>query len=153
MAKKRKWEIENINHQLRYDEAAIIVLSQRLNSLLQAIRLYFEEETVENLHEIRISLRRFRYSMETFLVCFEEKKFIRIYKVISGLQDLTGSLRDLDVLTENVQTLINEKGVKVTKKFLNEIELKKNQLREEIKIELMKFVHSKSLSSFKKMLQ
>jgi len=153
MAKKRKWEIENITHQLRYDEAATIVLNQRLYSLLQSIRLYFEEESVENLHEIRISLRRFRYSMETFLVCFEEKKFLRIYKVISRLQDITGSLRDLDVLTENVQTLINERGVKVTRKFLNEIELKKRELREEIKIDLMKFVHSKSLSSFKKILQ
>jgi CHAD domain-containing protein len=153
MAKKKKWEIENINKQLRYDEASLIVLNQRLITLLHSIRLFFEEESVENLHEIRISLRRLRYSMETFLICFDQKKFMRIYKIISNLQDLTGSLRDLDVLTENVNILINEKGVKVTKKFQQEIELKKNDLREEIKISLIKFIHSKSLSSFKKMLQ
>jgi len=152
MAKIKKWEIENLSGEKTLCEGANIILGNRIDYLLAAIKTFFEEETVENLHAIRIALRRVRYNMELFPYCFDRKKFLIFYKRIVSLQGISGNVRDLDVLTENITSLKNEK-VRITKTVFTKVEEKRIGLKDTLKLELMKFIHSKSLSNFQKMVQ
>ena len=41
--------------------------------------------------------------MELFIKCFNRKKYLGFYKIVSSLQDISGSVRDLDVLKQNLK--------------------------------------------------
>lgn len=153
MSKKRKWEIEELKKNKALIEVARIVLNNRIDSFLETVIKYFEENTVENLHDVRITIRRVRYSMELFLICFEKKLFNRFYRRVEKLQDLSGSVRDLDVLLENVKSLTEQGNIKVEEELTERVNQKKAELEETFKFEMMKFLHSKIFKDFTKVLQ
>ncbi len=152
MAKQKKWKIKGLKKDKNLTGISVIVLSQRLNTLISSIHVFFQEETVENLHEVRISLRRLRYNMEIFDSCFDKKKFLSFYKNISSLQDLTGSKRDLDVLLQNINGLTESDEVTINENIRLRIDEKKKIINEKLRLELLKFIHSKSLKDFTKLL-
>ena len=129
-----------------------IILKARLDHLINTIDDYFKERNVENLHDIRIALRRVRYNMELFIICFDRKIFLRFYNRVEILQDISGLVRDLDVFKENISSLIAEEHVKVSRSVLTKVEEKRKTLENKLELELMKFLHSKSLKDFNKLL-
>jgi CHAD domain-containing protein len=147
----RKWEIDGLNNHTQFCDAAKIILSGRIEHLLLTIGKFFEDESVENIHQVRIGLRRVRYNMELFISCFDKKKFLIFYKQVEFLQDFSGKIRDLDVLIQNMNSL-KEKKIKVTKNIYRAIGEERESLNENLKLELMKFTHSKALSNFQKLL-
>ncbi|OGU73645.1 MAG: hypothetical protein A2V93_09240 [Ignavibacteria bacterium RBG_16_34_14] len=147
----KKWEIEGLDDHKLFCDSAKIIMSQRLEHLLIVIRDFFANETVENLHQVRIALRRVRYNMEIFISCFDKKKFSSLYKQIEYLQDFSGKIRDLDILAQNMNSLKEEK-IRVTKTMFKRIGEQKENFNENLKLELMKFTHSKALSNFQKLL-
>jgi len=147
----KKWEIEVIDTHKTLCDSAKVFLAQRVGYLLSEIQIFFENETVENLHRIRIALRRVRYNMELFKVCFDKKKFLIFYKRVEFLQDISGNVRDLDVLAQNLLAIKEEK-IRITKSVIKKIGEKRENLKENFKLELMKFIHSKALSNFQKLL-
>ena len=151
MAKQKKWEINEINKRGRVSNAAKLIIGTRLSHLLVTIEKYFQKMDVENLHDVRISLRRVRYNMELFISCFNRKQFFGLYKAVQELQDLSGAVRDLDVFKENVNSLIQNEKARVSKTVLQKVEKKRKKLEDELKLGLMKFVHSKKLKNFYKL--
>ena len=147
---KRKWEIEKLKNSKQFKKSANIILKNRIESLLYFIDKYFKNFTVENLHDIRIAIRRVRYSMELFFVCYDHKVYIKFYNKVQLLQDLSGSVRDIDVLLENINSIISENLLKVDNEVVNKAKEKKNILEEKFKLELMKFTLSKILKDFLK---
>lgn len=152
MSKTKKWEIDGVKKRQSFCNASRIILKVRLDHLINTIDNYFKDINVENLHDIRIALRRVRYNMELFIICFDRKIFLRFYKIIENLQDLSGLVRDLDVFKENISSLITEEHVKVNRSVLIKVEEKRKTLENKLELELMKFLHSKSLKDFNKML-
>ena len=150
MPKKRKWEIDELKESKAVTSTAVIVLNDRIDNFLESVIRYFENSTVENLHDVRISIRRVRYSMELFIACFDRKVFLRFYSSVEELQDLSGSVRDLDVLLENVKSLDEKEKIKVSKNLKEHVLKEKGELEETFKIELMKFLHSKIFKDFTK---
>lgn len=150
MPKKRKWEIDELKESKAVTSTAVIVLNDRIDNFLESVIRYFENSTVENLHDVRISIRRVRYSMELFIACFDRKLFLRFYSSVEELQDLSGSVRDLDVLLENVKSLSEKEKIKVSKNLKQRVLKEKGELEETFKIELMKFLHSKIFKDFTK---
>lgn len=147
----KKWEIQGLNNHKLFCESAKIILKERIDLLITSIIKFFGNETVENLHEVRIALRRVRYNMEIFISCFDKKKFLAFYNRVESLQDFTGKIRDLDVLTQNMNSLKEEK-IRITKVAFKRIGEQRESLNENLKLELMKFTHSKALSNFQKLL-
>ena len=147
---KRKWEIEKLKNSKQFKKSANIILKNRIESLLYFIDKYFKNFTVENLHDIRIAIRRVRYSMELFFVCYDHKVYIKFYNKVQLLQDLSGSVRDIDVLLENIYSIVSENLLKVDSEVVNKAKEKKNILEEKFKLELMKFTLSKILKDFLK---
>jgi CHAD domain-containing protein len=149
---KSKWEIKELSNNMSFCDSAKVILSNRLNNLLNAVNLFFREENVENLHDVRIALRRLRYNMELFIECFDNKKFLVFYKRIEHLQDQSGLLRDLDVLKVNINSLITNEKIKISNKVFKKVDEKRNELKGNLKLELMKFTHSKALKNFNSLL-
>jgi len=149
---RKKWQIDNLNDKLGYCKAAGLILKNRLEQAQKDIKDYFSSESVEGLHRIRISLRRFRYSMELFISCYEKKKFMILYKKVTDLQDLSGKVRDFDVMKENMDILHKKEKVKISGNVLNKVDDMRDKLHVKLKLELMKFIHSKAVKNFEGLL-
>lgn len=152
MAKKKSWEIESLKPTRSLVKTAKTILKERVESLVRKIDSYFSDPTVENLHAVRIALRRVRYSMELFIICFDRKLFFRFYNKIQKLQDLSGFVRDLDVLLLNMDSLKKEEKVSVSDSIYKKVYEDKFDLEENFRLELMRFMHSKVYKDFLKLL-
>jgi CHAD domain-containing protein len=152
MGKSKKWEIKGIKKRQGFCNAGKIILKSRLDHLINTIDNYFNDRNVENLHQVRIALRRVRYNMELFIICFDRRLFLRFYKKVESLQDISGLVRDLDVFKENVTSLKTEDSVIINPSVLAKIEVRRNDLENNLELELMKFQHSKTLKDFYKSL-
>jgi CHAD domain-containing protein len=149
---KRKWEIEKLKSTKQFKKSANLILKNRIESLLAFTQKYFEDLSVENLHDVRIALRRVRYSMELFVVCYDKKIFIKFYNKVQLLQDLSGNVRDVDISLENINYLVTDNHIKIDDEIISKAIEKKLLLEEKFKLELMKFTLSNVLKDFIKQL-
>jgi CHAD domain-containing protein len=149
---KRKWEIEKLKDSKQFKKSANTILESRFKSLLGYIDKYFKELSVESLHDVRIALRRVRYSMELFIVCYDKKKFLKFYNVIQKLQDSSGKVRDVDISLENINILSTENQIEIDSKIITKANEKKVSLEENFRLELANFTASKTLIDFFKQL-
>jgi len=149
---KRKWEIEKLNDTKQIKKSANLILSNRIESLLFYTDKYFKNLSVDNLHDVRIALRRVRYSMELFIICYDKKIFIKFYNRVQLLQDLSGSVRDVDISLENINSLVTDNNINIEPEIVKKAKEKKFTLEENFKLELMKFTLSKVIKDFLKQL-
>jgi CHAD domain-containing protein len=149
---KRKWEVEKLKNSKQFKKSADLILNNRIESLLSLTDKYFKDMSVENLHDVRIALRRIRYSMESFIVCYDKKIFLKFYNNVQLLQDLSGNVRDVDISLENINSLVNDNQIKIDPEIITKANEKKIILEEKFKLELMKFTFSKVLKDYLKLL-
>jgi CHAD domain-containing protein len=149
MAKAKKWEIKKLQRKHSLKKTSQIVLKNRLNAVAKSTAKYLADNTVENLHSMRIAIRRLRYGMEIFVVCFERKKYLAIYDLIVGLQDQSGLVRDLDILLENINKLKTESGIQNLADVEKEIITKKDILTKGLEINLHQFMENEIVKDFK----
>ncbi len=150
---KKNWQIENLSGNLEFKMAANIVLENRLSQVNNDIKNYFESDSIEALHKIRISLRRLRYSMELFISCIDKKKFMILYKRVESLQDYSGTVRDFDVMQENMERLKNDEKAHISKSVFQKVYKMRTEYHSNLKLELMKFIHSKAVKNFQELLK
>lgn len=149
---KRKWEIDKLKDSKQLKKSANTILESRIKSLLSYIDKYFKELSVESLHDVRIALRRVRYSMELFIVCYDKKKFLKFYNTIQKLQDSSGKVRDVDISLESINDLLTENKIEIDSKIITKANEKKVSLENKFRLELTKFTASKTLIDFFKQL-
>ena len=145
---KKKWQIDDLADKMEFKNAARVILTNSLNQVKDDIKNYLVTDSVEQLHKVRISLRRLRYSMELFISCFDKKKFMILYKKVEALQDLSGKVRDYDVMKDSMKLLANEENVKVNEEVFGKIDELRSEFYTGLKLELMKYLHSKSVRNF-----
>jgi CHAD domain-containing protein len=150
---KKKWQIENLTDKLEFKAAANLILKNRLAQVQEDIKKYFTTDSVEDLHKVRISLRRLRYSMELFISCFDKKKFMILYNKVEALQDLSGKVRDYDVMKENMKLLAGEEKVRINNKLFLKVDELRTGFYNQLKLELMKYLLSKSVKNFEDLLK
>lgn len=146
-------KIKSLSKKMPLKEAAKRVISSRVDTMIESIKKYLNDLTVENLHKVRIAVRRVRYNLEIFECCFEKKKFLVFYKKVERLQDISGSRRDLDVLLQNVTMLENEGKIINSSGLTDAVQIKRNDISEKLTLELNKFLKSKSLRDFNKLVK
>ena len=78
---------------------ARVLLQARLEELELGAAALEPGAHPEALHELRKSLRRLRYTLENFTVCFE-RPVNPYHEFIVALQDLLGEMQDRTILTE-----------------------------------------------------
>jgi len=124
------------------DNFRIRSISNRFKQMDKSIDIYLKNNTKNNLHDIRIDLRRLRYALEIFSVYFKgNKKYEKFYNDISTIQSVTGGARDLDVIEEYARSInIYDKKIEKDQKSMN---IKVNK-------KLKSFIKSKCYNNFKK---
>jgi len=147
---KLKWEIKSLDSDLTFKQAGRKVISKRIKILESVIEKYLKDETPENLHEVRIAIRRLRYNMEIFISCFTRRIFLTFYKVVADLQDITGKIRDNDVLISNLksQNITNSNNAAA-----KSIENSNIKLKNDLIISLKNFLDGKEFKDFIKLLK
>ena len=94
----KKWFVSGIKLNNTFYNEGKRVLRQKLSQVLSNMDKYLKTHDVEDLHQLRISIRRLRYPLEIFINFFPKKLFWNFYNKINQLQDSTGHGRDLDVM-------------------------------------------------------
>jgi CHAD domain-containing protein len=141
----KKFEMEGLHKETKLEEAATIVLGYKLKHVMKEINKYIKDDSTKNLHTMRIAFRKVRYVLEIFYVCFQPKFFKRIYSLVKELQDLIGTARDYDVLEVKLQTTAREIEQKIPRPILDKFEKEKLAARQNIKLELIKFISNKDI--------
>ena len=148
MTKHKRFKIRGLKNKDSFSDASKIVLRQKLKIVFEEIELYEKDDSPENLHDLRIALRRFRFNLEIFYGCIKPKLFTGIYESVEKLQDVIGELRDLDVLEEKVHNVEIEIGGTVPDHFYKKISNEKIVLKDKVKHELAEFYFSGYLKKF-----
>jgi CHAD domain-containing protein len=144
----KKYKIKGLKVNLRFEEAAVIINKYRYNIVLKRASQYMEDPSTEHLHDLRIAIRRLRYSLENFKICYSKNEFLIIIEYTKFLQDVIGEVRDMDVLPEKLKNLAEEAKISIPEELYFVIDSKKNKGREKIKEELIKFLKNRTISDF-----
>lgn len=139
---------KRLRHDTPFSESAAIILKKKYNNSRKKAERFLDEATVENLHSLRISIRRLRYSLENFEICFTRKSFRKNIEYLKSLQDLIGIGRDLDMLSEHLHSLIDECSITVPEELNKCIDGKRGKSQQEIKLEILKFLQNKDVRHF-----
>jgi CHAD domain-containing protein len=141
-------KIKGLTKAKSFEESAYIILKYRFNNIRKRTKIYFESPTVENLHDLRIAVRRLRYSMENFELCYKKKEFNKMIEYLKYLQDLIGEGRDLDVFEDKIKQLARENEIDISDFLYQIIENRKVESTHNIKLELMKLLKDKEIKNF-----
>ncbi len=87
-----------------YQENACVILPQRLEEVYTWEPFIRDETRREELHNMRISIKRLRYAMELFCVVYGlptvKSQYTEFLAVIVDLQEILGDIHDADVVLE-----------------------------------------------------
>lgn len=97
MAKPQK--ITGLNPKHSFHENARVILPQKVAEVYTWEQFIREPENREELHNMRISIKRLRYTMEFFAINYT-KHFTDFIETIIDLQDVLGDVHDSDVVLE-----------------------------------------------------
>lgn len=90
---------------------APLMLHTRLEELYQFAPFIADPARVEELHNMRISAKRLRYTMEIFQPCFVgkdvAKEFERLYNQVKTVQEQIGEIHDRDVRGPLLQAFLD----------------------------------------------
>ncbi|HEX2868036.1 MAG TPA: CHAD domain-containing protein [Ignavibacteriales bacterium] len=143
-----KTDLKGLGTNTLFSDSAAIILKKKYKDAAKKAGRFLDDCSVENLHSLRISIRRLRYSLENYEVCFSRNSFQRNIDYLKNLQDLIGVGRDLDMIKEHIDSLALECQVAIEEVFYECIRDKKNKSLHEIKLELLKFLHNKDVRNF-----
>ncbi len=143
----KKWKISKLRNSKKLKRIADLILIQRVNTILNLFDNYLNDKTVENLHDVRIGLRRVRYNLELFLVCYDDVTFSKFYNKIEKLQNLSGEVRDLDVLLLNLEKL-KASAVEIEDVIIDKVKENRAKYEAELINQIKKFLKSKALKQF-----
>ena len=146
-----KWKIKGLTGKLSFKKASFIILNKKIDILNKQIKRFLKIKTAENLHDVRISLRRLRYNMELSFDLIERKKFLKFYTLIENLQDKTGAVRDIYIMKQNILLYAKEEeNIIVPNEIILKIDDKEKVLKENLTLELSTFINSTELKNFMK---
>jgi CHAD domain-containing protein len=145
-----KWEIEKLKYSKQLKRSADIILKTRIECLLKFIEKYLKNSSIENLHDVRIAIRRIRYSMELFIICYNRKIFTKFYNKIQKLQDASGTVRDVDISIENISLIVKEENILIDSLIFEKAKTRKIVLQDKFISDLTKFINGKILKDFYK---
>ena len=148
MSPSKKKFIRGIGRKTKFQSAAIIILDQKLIGVYKEIEKFTKNDSIQNLHKLRIAFRRFRYLLETFSGCFGQKPVNRVNRRVQQIQDLLGESRDLDVLELKLKSYQKDLNLVVPELVFLRMEEEKLLQRQVIKTELIKFTNDKDVNGF-----
>ncbi len=136
---KYKYGIPNLKKKIPLCEGVKITLKYKYKRIKFRLDNFLENDSVENLHNLRIDLRRFRYTLENFDICFKTSLFFKALEELKHLQDVIGEGRDLDILEAKLRALKENNSVELSEETKKVLFGNKDVLRKNIRNELINF--------------
>lgn len=93
----KAWKVKGIRKQRSYHHNAQIILAVKIKEVYSWAESIRNPDNIDELHNLRISVKRLRYSMELFVINYGEA-FKNLLKVLEDLQHLLGEIHDCDVI-------------------------------------------------------
>ncbi len=93
----KAWEVKGIHPQRSYRWNAQVILAVKLEEVYSWSKSIRNPDNIKELHSLRISVKRLRYSMEFFAINYG-KEFQDFLKILTDLQDQLGDIHDYDVI-------------------------------------------------------
>ena len=93
----KAWKVKGIDSQRSYRWNAQVILAVKVEEVYSWAESIRNPSNVKELHNLRISVKRLRYSMESFTINYGEK-FKDLLKVLEDLQEQLGDIHDCDVI-------------------------------------------------------
>lgn len=92
----KAWRVKGVKPQKSYLRNASIILSAKIAEVYSWDSYIDDPKNIEELHNMRISIKRLRYSMEFFSVNYDTE-FNESLQIWVDLQKLLGQIHDCDV--------------------------------------------------------
>ena len=93
----KAWKVKGIDSQRSYRWNAQVILTVKVEEVYSWAESIRNPDNIKELHNLRISVKRLRYSMESFTINYGEK-FKDLLKVLEDLQEQLGDIHDCDVI-------------------------------------------------------
>lgn len=149
MAKSNKiFVVKGLKKNSDLQSASAIMLDEKMKNVFLLVDKFFEDDSEKNLHQLRIALRRFRYLLETLYICVDDKLFTTVLKKTKHILDELGEGRDQDVLAIRLKEIAKEKKAACSKEIINLLKNKQIETRQQIKVELIKYICDKNVNRF-----
>jgi CHAD domain-containing protein len=145
VAYRKKFHIAGLKRKLTFSESARPVLSHLFRRVCIRAKKYSGEPGEEMLHNLRIALRRFRYSLELYVDIIKPRRFREIYELAVELQNLLGERRDLDVMELKLKNIFNTAGNPVPAAVLDEMQIARATFDRQIAEKLPKFTGDRQI--------
>ena len=104
----KAWKVKGIHPQLSYRWNAQVILAVKIQEVYSWAKAIRNPDKIKALHNLRISVKRLRYSMEFFAINYGES-FQEFLDIFADLQEQLGDIHDYDVieivLTDYLQSL------------------------------------------------
>lgn len=105
----RAWPIVGLKSGASAADSGRLIVTTRLFEALHYECLARDPANVRGLHDMRIAVKRLRYSMEFFAKCFG-RRYGRCLGGLKTLQELLGDIHDADVLVAYLDERLEEAG-------------------------------------------
>jgi CHAD domain-containing protein len=149
---KKKWFVGGIKINNSFFTEGKRVLRQRLFQVLSNINNYLKTHNIEDLHQLRISIRRLRYPMEVFINFFPRKSFDEFYLKLNELQDLSGYGRDTDVMSMKLMKFQQENKISLPFELFELLKSQKDDYYNKLDQEVKKFLEEPVLEEIKELI-
>ena len=121
MKKRKKWEIANLDGVRELQEGACLILSSRLLDVIELAGQFRRSDDAEDLHQLRIAIRRLRYPLETYLSLFRRKVILRFIGELNALQDAAGHARDMDIMIMRLERDRDAHGWRIARRAFTDL--------------------------------
>ena len=128
----KAWKAKGIYPQLSYRWNAQVILAVKIQEVYSWAKPIRNPNKIKELHNLRISVKRLRYSMEFFAINYGEE-FEDFLKILADLQEQLGDIHDCDVvemvLTDYLQELPNQEDTEADAIGINALRLRYREMR------------------------
>lgn len=128
----KAWKAKGIHPQLSYRWNAQVILAVKIQEVYSWAESIRNPDNIKELHNLRISVKRLRYSMEFFVINYGEE-FQDFLKVLADLQEQLGDIHDCDVvetvLTDHLQSLPDQGDAETDTIGINALLLRYHEMR------------------------
>ncbi len=128
----KAWKVNGIQPQSSYRWNAQVILAVKIQEVYSWGEFIHDPDKIKELHNLRISIKRLRYSMEFFAINYGEE-FKDFLKILADLQEQLGDIHDCDVvemvLTNYLQELPNQGDTEADAIGINALLLRYREMR------------------------
>ena len=128
----KAWKTKGIQPQSSYRWNAQVILAVKIQEVYSWEEFIHDPDKIKELHNLRISIKRLRYSMEFFAINYGEE-FQDFLKILADLQEQLGDIHDCDVvemvLTDYLQALPDRRDTETDAIGINALLLRYREMR------------------------